>query len=150
MEGFTDAVPLCERRNRSKECDGSDKVWQTEVTEKKYPITSLIGYLRWRANRSGTLRISKGDFYKHLPRKEKAVLEVIVAIAAGGTGLATIALAVITGYYAYENRQMRIDAQKPQIVIYLHQFLENVPARTQTLPTVRTILRTSHPRKEED
>ena len=60
------------------------------------------------------------------------MLEIIVAIAAGGTGLATIALAVITGYYAYENRQMRIDAQKPQIVIYLHQFLENVPARTRT------------------
>ena len=60
------------------------------------------------------------------------MLEVIGAIAAGGTGLATIALAVITGYYAYENRQMRIDAQKPKIVIYLHQFFENVPARTQT------------------
>ena len=45
MEGFTDAVPLCERRNRSKECDGSDKVWQTEVTEKKYPINSVIGHL---------------------------------------------------------------------------------------------------------
>ena len=45
------------------------------------------------------------------------MLEVIVAIAAGGTGLATIALAVITGYYAYENRQMRIDAQKPKIAI---------------------------------
>ena len=44
-------------------------------------------------------RIGKGDSYKHLPRKEKAVLEVIVAIAAGGTGLATVALAVITGYY---------------------------------------------------
>ena len=60
------------------------------------------------------------------------MLEVIVAIAAGGTGLATVALAVITGYYAYENRQMRLDAQKPQIVIYLHQIFENVPARTQT------------------
>ena len=45
------------------------------------------------------------------------MLEVIDAIAAGGTGLATIALAVITGYYAYENRQMRIDAQKPKIAI---------------------------------
>ena len=45
------------------------------------------------------------------------MLEVIVAIAAGSTGLATIALAVITGYYAYENRQMRIDAQKPKIAI---------------------------------
>ena len=60
------------------------------------------------------------------------MLEVIVAIAAGGTGLATVALAVITGYYAYENRQMRLDAQKPQIVIYLHQLFENVPARTRT------------------
>ena len=78
------------------------------------------------------------------------MLEVIVAIAAGGTGLATIALAVITGYYAYENRQMRIDAQKPQIVIYLHQFLENVPSAHSNTPTVRTILRTSHPPKEED
>ena len=45
------------------------------------------------------------------------MLEVIVAIAAGGTGLATIALAVITGYYAYENRQMRVDAQKTKIAI---------------------------------
>ena len=45
------------------------------------------------------------------------MLEVIVAIAGGGTGLATIALAVITGYYAYENRQMRIDAQKTKNAI---------------------------------
>ena len=60
------------------------------------------------------------------------MLEVIVAIAAGVTGVATVVLAGITGYYAYENRQMRLDAQKPKIVIYLHQIFENVPARTQT------------------
>ena len=45
------------------------------------------------------------------------MLEVIVAIAAGVTGLATVVLTGITGYYAYENRQMRIDAQKPKIAI---------------------------------
>ena len=45
------------------------------------------------------------------------MLEVIVAIAAGVTGLATVVLTGITEYYAYENRQMRIDAQKPKIAI---------------------------------
>ena len=71
------------------------------------------------------------------------MLEVIVAIVpivvGVTTGAATVALAVITGRYVRltknileENRQMRLDAQKPKIVIYLHQFFENVPARTQT------------------
>ena len=43
------------------------------------------------------------------------------------TGIATVVLVGITGYYAWvtkkmldENRQMRIDAQKPDIAIYLH------------------------------
>ena len=52
------------------------------------------------------------------------MLEVIEANPNAVTALATVALTFvtvvlvfITGYYGYENRQMRIEAQKPQIVI---------------------------------
>ena len=93
-------------------------------------------------------RISKGDSYKHLPRKEKAVLEVIVAIAAGGTGLATVALAVITGYYAYENRQMRIDAQRPKIAIYLHRFVNIESGRLRTVRMPRESFLDESPAKK--
>ena len=74
--------------------------------------------------RSGTLRIGKGDSYKHLPRKEKAMLEVIVAHANAVTAFATVVLVIITGYYAYENRQMRLDAQKPKIAIAPYCFVD--------------------------
>ena len=64
------------------------------------------------------------------------MIEVIVAVF---TGVATVALACITGYYAWltnryvcltreiltENQQMRLDAQKPKIAVYLRQVLDN-------------------------
>ena len=55
------------------------------------------------------------------------MLEVVVAIATSATGFATFVLAFITWRYVRltkdileENRQMRIDAQKPKIAIAPH------------------------------
>ena len=57
----------------------------------------------------------------------------ITGIAAMITALATVVLVGITGFYAWvtkkmleENRQMRIDAQKPEIAIYLRLEKEDI------------------------
>ena len=78
------------------------------------------------------------------------MIEVIVAVITEG---APVVLVCITGYYAWltnkyvrltkntleENRQMRLDAQKPKIAIYLHTVYVLRKGRSETYLRIENI-----------